>query len=117
MLRLVVCCLYSPSYLVRAPWLLGVWPPDTVHPGPFCNAQPGLVWGRHIFALLADISARLGAGSFLSGGHEIGVRFRALCSLKKSNFCALSRDGKCLVSMGCAGITSMVADTCPLFVR
>src|SRR6266513_2127834 len=63
-------------------------------PGTFRNAQPGLVWGRQIFALLADISARasarLEAGSFLSGGHEIGVRFRALCSLKKSNFCTLS---------------------------
>ena len=91
---LVVCCLYSPAYLVRALWLLGVWPRDTVQPGTFRNAQPGLVWGRQIFALLADISARasarLDAGSFLSGGHEIGVRFRALCSLKKSNFCTLS---------------------------
>src|SRR6266576_1759111 len=38
----------------------------------------------------ARASARLDAVPFFLGGHEIGVRFRALCSLKKSNFCTLS---------------------------
>src|SRR2546423_7700946 len=41
---LVVCCLYSPAYLVRALWLLGVWPRDTVQPGNFsqCATRTGL---------------------------------------------------------------------------
>src|SRR6266480_7469931 len=76
---LVVCCLYSPAYLVRALWLLGVWPRDTVQPGTFRNAQPGLVWGRQIFALLADISARasarLDAVPFFLGVTKLGFDF------------------------------------------